>query len=159
MAVGFQMDPDAEDQRKIQMEKMESDLKKRLASARTADFGLANDDNTERLKQIVADNQPVKPEIEKMSETEAEALRQSGKKQQSAIVKQQQKVAGFMGWLSSIVVGLFSGKGNHQSQCEIYGHNIPYGQKWDGPFPRCKNCNIEITTPDMLRTATPKRKS
>jgi hypothetical protein len=93
-----------------------------------------------------------------MTEQEAEALRLSGKKQNSAIVQQQQKVAGFMGWLGSFVGGLFSGQEKRQTPCDLYGHNVPFGSKWDGPFPRCSSCGIEITTPDMLRGSAPKQR-
>jgi hypothetical protein len=53
-AVSFNINPDEADQRRLQQEKAELELTKKLASARTADFGTTNAENNQQLQQIAA---------------------------------------------------------------------------------------------------------
>lgn len=39
--------------------------------------------------------------------------------------------------------------------CAAYGHNWPFGQTWEGTYPKCIDCGKSITDASQLRSAVP----
>lgn len=62
--------------------------------------------------------------------------------------------------VNSYIQGLVSfittpvSKNRPNGMCHNYGHVIKSG-KWEGYFPKCGDCGVEIKSPDMLRKAMP----
>jgi hypothetical protein len=152
----FNIDPGEQERRKSYLDQMQSQLERTLAAAKTADMGLADAEKDQQLRQIVEESQPEIVEVEKLTAEGAEAIRESHGRTDSTLVRQQRKVAGFLGWLASTVEGLFAKKEKRKTQCENYGHNFPWGTKWEGPHPKCLDCGAEILSADQLRKASSK---
>jgi len=157
--VEFSIDPNADDQRKAQMERMQQQLERTLAAAKTADMGSIDEEKNQQLRHIVEESQPELVEVEKMTSEEMEAIRQTHGRANSGLVAQQRKVAGFLGWLTSTVEGLFAKKERRTTQCELYGHTLPWGTKWGGPHPKCLDCGVEIISAEQLRKASVQEKN
>lgn len=45
---------------------------------------------------------------------------------------------------------------NKEDRCQVYGHNLPFGSTWSGPYPKCADCGAKITDSTQLRGALPK---
>lgn len=43
--------------------------------------------------------------------------------------------------------------------CKEYGHNLPFGTQWKGPYPKCLDCGAQITDLSQLRGSINKEES
>jgi hypothetical protein len=137
---------------------MQQKLERTLAAAKTADMGNADEEKNQQFRQIVEESQPEQVEVEKMTAEEVESIRQTHGRANTNLVAQQRKVAGFLGWLTSAVEGLFAKKDKRTTQCELYGHTLPWGSNWNGPHPKCLDCGAEITSAEQLRKSSVQEK-
>jgi hypothetical protein len=42
-----------------------------------------------------------------------------------------------------------------EDRCKTFGHDLPWGTKWEGEFPKCLDCGAKITDASQLRGAVP----
>ncbi len=42
-----------------------------------------------------------------------------------------------------------------EDRCKVYGHNLPFGTTWKGAYPKCHDCQADITDASQLRGAMP----
>ena len=56
---------------------------------------------------------------------------------------------------STTISGLFAPSLQQlkEDKCKVYGHNLPWGTPWKGPFPRCLDCGAKITESGQLRVS------
>ena len=93
------------------------------------------------------------PEVQKITGSEIEGLKESSLKQQDVKVQLRQRVAGLFSSMASGVAGMFARPEKRKTQCDLYGHMLP-ASGWAGDFPSCIECGTRITSQEMVRRAT-----
>ncbi len=108
----------------------------------------------ELMKERIAQTQP--PEVQRITDTEIEALRLSGLRSNSDDVRAKQKVNAFFQNVSSTIGSMFSSQ-KKNTMCENYGHIAP--ASWKGDFPKCTECGKLITAQSELRKSSANQKT
>lgn len=87
-----------------------------------------------------------------------ESLKHSQKKRDTQEAKVKLLLDRMMLSVTTSISSLFSlpGMRGKENRCEVYGHNLPLGSKWSGPYPKCHDCGVKITDSSQLRGSLPK---
>ncbi len=147
----FNLNPGDEDEFETKAKRMEEELKAKLSSAKTVEIIPEDPAKLEALHRLMMQAQGEPIQVQKMTTQEAEVLRRTDEKQHSAVVRQKRTMDRFLGGFISGIQSLFHKSGKAKSQCDNYGHVAPADGKWEGAYPVCLRCGIDITSPDMLR--------
>jgi hypothetical protein len=144
----FELNPGEEDERKRKSEDLQRKLEATLQNAKTAEFD-QNEAKKDQLQDLIEEAKGVPIQVQRMSQQDAQAIRESQERQESVVIQQRRKIGAFMGWISTTIGGIFQKKEKRTTQCDNYGHVAP--AQWGEGFPKCVKCGTEITSKDMLR--------
>ncbi|HEY9869713.1 MAG TPA: hypothetical protein V6D08_11150 [Candidatus Obscuribacterales bacterium] len=107
------------------------------------------------LRDLIQQSRGVPLNVQRITSQEVQALKVKQRKEDNPVVAITRAFTGFFSGIFSAIGGIFAGPVKKKTQCDIYGHVRP--KDWDGSYPTCVNCGIEITSEDMLRGATAKQ--
>lgn len=96
------------------------------------------------------------PDVQRITNPEIEALRQSSLKGNSDQVKAKQKVNSFVQNITQTLGGLFNSS-KKVTMCDNYGHIAP--ANWFGDFPNCTECGKQINAQSELRKSSATQKT
>jgi len=105
------------------------------------------------LRSVINQSRGAALTVRRITTAELRALKVTQRKENHCAVAFTRAISAFVGNLFSGIGALFSQSTKKMTQCDIYGHERASGS-WVGQYPTCMHCNIKITSPDMLRTAT-----
>ena len=91
--------------------------------------------------------------MQRITTAELQSLKVTQRKEDNPAVAFKRAVTGCFSGFFHAIGALFTGSGKKKTQCDMYGHVRP-NSTWDGIYPTCVNCGVEITSEDMLRKAT-----
>ena len=107
----------------------------------------------EVLRDLLRQSRGESLTVRRITSVELQALKVTQRKEDHSTVALTRAVSSFLVHLLHAGGALFSGSKKKVTQCDIYGHVRPAG-RWDGRYPTCVHCRIEITSTSMLRRAT-----
>src|SRR5262249_55664280 len=105
------------------------------------------------LRSLLHPSRGASTSVRRITGTEIKTLKVTQRKENNIAVAFIRTLSGFFGSLLHGTGALFAGSTKRSTQCDIYGHKRETGS-WSEQYPTCIHCNIKITPPDMLRTAT-----
>jgi len=117
-----------------------------------------NPEDPDVLRDLVQQARGVPLDVQKITGQEIRTLRTTSRKESTTGVALTRAFTGLFSGIFAAIGGLFSFGGGRKrtTQCDIYGHVRPKGA-WEGTYPRCVNCGVDITSEDMLRGSTAKQ--
>lgn len=107
------------------------------------------------LRDLVQQSRGVPLSVQRITSAEVQSLKVTQRKEDNPAVAFIRAISGCFAGFFHAIGAVFSGSSKKKTQCDIYGHVRPKST-WDGIYPTCVNCGIEITSEDMLRKATAK---
>lgn len=147
----YNLDPGQEDEFELRAKRMEEELKSKLSTAKTVEIVPEDPAKLEALHKLMMQAQGEPVQVQKMTTEEADVLRRTDQKQQSVVVAQKRTMDRFFGGIFAAIQSIFHKSEKAKSQCDNYGHVAPADGKWQGAYPTCQRCGIQITSPEMLR--------
>ena len=147
----YNLNPGEEEERQLRLNRMEQELKAKLASAKTVEIIPSDPEKLEALHRLMTNVQGEPAQVQKMTTEEAEVLRRTDERQHSIAVQQKRTMDRFFGGFIAAIQSMFIKTEKSKTQCDNYGHVAPSDGKWAGAYPKCLRCGIDITSPEMLR--------
>jgi len=147
----YNLNPGEEDERQMKATRLEQELKAKLASAKTVEIIPNDPEKLEALHKLMTNVQGEPVQVQKMTTDEADVLRRTDERQHSIVVQQRRSMERFLGGFFTAIQSIFTKTEKSKTQCDNYGHVAPSDGKWQGAYPKCQRCGIDITSPEMLR--------